>query len=431
MRRATIVGIVICLSPVIYAAGCASQEDGVLPPSLEEPRAGSSNSGGSTSGGNGGNTSGGSTSGGSTSGGTGGNTSGGAPEAGAGGTPEGGAAGSGWVYDGTCANQNHAQCDDDNPCTDDACNVTTCQHVNNTDPCDDDGDDCTADQCSGGICTHPDNGTCECEEDIDCDDENPCTDDDCLPDLSCQYTDNTDPCASDDNSCTDDVCEGGECKHNPNDDPCPDDGSDCTDDVCAAGACTHPNNMTCECTVDADCDALAPDPPECTFNRCSVQGDCAFIDNDSCDVGTPFTINNFNSSANWTAGVTTPDGRPLVHDFEFHNLEGNAVLYLAVDTGDNATLTMDVASMAGLTNISVDILASQTNTAQYVDVGVFDGTSWVDLPFPGTIGTSYSVTNIPLLSFGVPLAAITKVRFRFESPGSLRYWRINEILATD
>jgi len=51
---------------------------------------------------------------------------------------------------GPCASA--IDCDDGNPCTDDACVVDTCQHVDNTASCDD-GDACTVgDQCTLGVC---------------------------------------------------------------------------------------------------------------------------------------------------------------------------------------------------------------------------------------------------------------------------------------
>jgi hypothetical protein len=56
-----------------------------------------------------------------------------------------------------------AQCDDGNPCTQDACNSGVCQGnpVANGSACPDDGNVCTNDVCSAGVCTHPDNGSCQ------------------------------------------------------------------------------------------------------------------------------------------------------------------------------------------------------------------------------------------------------------------------------
>jgi hypothetical protein len=439
MRRATIAGIALCLSPLGYAAGCAQQEEGTEPPDVTA-RGGSSTDGGS--GGNGGSATskGGSAGtastgkGGSPSAGSGGSagstasagTAGGtSTEGGAGGVPQGTGG-----DDGTCTD--HAECDDDNPCTDDACNLGTCQNSANEDDCPDDGDLCTNDVCDDKACTHPDTGLCECDVDDDCDDNNECTDDSCAHDKTCLNEANTDPCATDDNECTDDVCEDKACKHNANTGSCTDDGTDCTDDMCSGGSCQHTNNLTCECVVPGDCDALENDPDNCTFNRCSAGGTCDFVDNDSCDAGTEFVVNNFNSAADWGTtgtGVTTPGGRPLTFTgFTNTNLEGNANVYLA-DT-DGASITMDVASMAGLDRLAIIIQSQSTGTASMVKVGVFDGT-WHDITISSlgvTISQNqYGTIEIPLLDYDIPLAGITQMRLVFSPTGGEKIWRIDHI----
>jgi hypothetical protein len=53
-----------------------------------------------------------------------------------------------------------ADCNDNNPCTNDTCSSGTCSHANNTAACADDGSACTNDVCSAGVCTHPQNGSC-------------------------------------------------------------------------------------------------------------------------------------------------------------------------------------------------------------------------------------------------------------------------------
>jgi hypothetical protein len=72
---------------------------------------------------------------------------------------------------------------------------------------------CTDDVCGGGLCTHPANGECGCDENLDCDDSNPCTDDSCDNNGTCQYANNSEPCADDGNTCTNDLCDEGTCKH--------------------------------------------------------------------------------------------------------------------------------------------------------------------------------------------------------------------------
>jgi hypothetical protein len=464
MRRATIVGFALCLSPVLYAAGCATQQDGAEPPVIQAKGGNSAGGGdsGGASGSSGASQKGGSPSGGSPGAGTGGSTNGGSSGNASGGDP--GAAGMGGDAqgaggdDGIC--ENHAECDDDNECTDDACNLGTCQHTNNVADCMDDEDLCTDDICAGGICTHPDTGLCECEIDDDCDDSNPCTNDACTDEKSCDYTDNTDPCTDDGNVCTDDVCGSGSCQHNPNTDPCPDDGnvctdeicgggscqhnpntapcpddgSDCTDEICGSGSCQHTNNMTCECVVPGDCDAQEVDPGNCTFNRCSPAGTCDFVDNNYCPTQpTTYVINSFNSSTNWNNNVSTPNLLPLVDTgFNNTNLEGGANVYLA-DT-DGASLTMDVAAnaLAGLDRIAIIIQSTSADTGSMVYVGVFDGT-WHEVQI-SALGlqisqNQYGTIEIPLLTFDIPLGTISQVRLRTAPSGGEKIWRIDHIEA--
>ncbi len=128
-------------------------------------------------------------------------------------------------------------CDDANPCTDEACNNGYCSTVvDDTNACSDD-DDCTTDVCDEGMCTSTDNGTCECDLDEDCV--------------------NT-------NGCLDVACVNNQCVTAPNTNPCTDDGNGCTLDVCAAGSCTHPGNTGASCS-----DGIA-----CTVDQCSAQGAC-------------------------------------------------------------------------------------------------------------------------------------------------------------
>ena len=135
----------------------------------------------------------------------------------------------------TCANGVCAgtavNCNDGNVCTTDSCNPSTgCAHVNNTAMCND-GSLCTlSDVCSGGICvgTSPRN----------CDDGNPCTDDACNPATGCFSTTDDSNACSDSNLCTSaDHCVAGVCTGTTVN--C-DDGVACTTDACgAAFGCVH------------------------------------------------------------------------------------------------------------------------------------------------------------------------------------------------
>ncbi len=94
-------------------------------------------------------------------------------------------------------------CNDENPCTDDACVDNACEFTNNTEPCDD-LDGCTAgDTCSEGVCSGE-----------FCNDDNPCTDDTCVED-ACVFINNTEPCDDLDACTEEDTCSDGVCSGDP------------------------------------------------------------------------------------------------------------------------------------------------------------------------------------------------------------------------
>ena len=188
-------------------------------------------------------------------------------------------------------------CADDNPCTEDVCELVSleavCKHKAAPGPCED-GDPCTEDDvCIGGSCIaglqlcpcdvdddcqefedgDPCNGTLECVqlgELTDCviDPEtvpscpatgNPCTQSVCLPaDGSCGVEliadgtgcDDGDPCTSQG------FCTGGGCESLP--EAC-DDEDPCTADLCVGGQCTFEPLTGSETFLAADFEAGLPD----------------------------------------------------------------------------------------------------------------------------------------------------------------------------
>jgi hypothetical protein len=183
---------------------------------------------------------------------------------------------------GKCQPGPSLNCDDLNPCTDDACNFATgCIHTFNDIQCDDDdacttGEFCAAGKCGGGIV-------------VVCDDDNVCTDDSCHPGTGCVFADNQAGC-TDDDVCTDaDVCAEGLCVPGPQldcddsnlctDDSCDsimgceyvnnsiacDDNDLCTDgDVCGGGTCVPGSAITCD------------DGDVCTNNTCEPDQGCVY-----------------------------------------------------------------------------------------------------------------------------------------------------------
>ncbi len=211
-------------------------------------------------------------------------------------------------------------CDDDNPCTEDAClGEAGCEHVALEGGECVDGNPCTAaDHCVAGACIG---------DPVLCDDQNPCTDD----------------------SCT----ETGGCAHLPNVADC-DDGDPCTvADECGEGLCAG-TAVSCDCVADADCAALedgdlcngtlvcdvgglpfqcivdpdtviecpapaGPDGP-CLVPACDAEtGACGFApgnDGAPCDDGDPCTVADVCEEGSCVPGVAANcnDGNPCTDD---------------------------------------------------------------------------------------------------------------------
>ncbi len=178
-----------------------------------------------------------------------------------------------------------ATCDDDNPCTDDAClGEAGCQHVALDGAECLDGDPCTVtDQCVAGVCVG---------QAVNCDDENPCTDDACLETGGCIHVPNTLPCDDGDpcsvgDHCAETLCSGTflDC----------DDGNLCTDDGCAEEGCTHaPNAAPCD-----DGDACTP------VDQCSG-GVCIGVGVPDCDDGDTCTADSCAAALGCQSEAITP-----------------------------------------------------------------------------------------------------------------------------
>ena len=225
-------------------------------------------------------------------------------------------------------------CDDQNPCTDDVCDlVQGCLHTNNFDACEDgdpcsigdfckdagclagliplvcnDGEPCTNDVCGpdgclfipkSGLCSdgtectqgdHCTKGKCQPGTPISCADGNVCTVDKCDPFIGCAYELVDSACCvagkslcDDQNTCTTDVCDELEatCKYTENQANC-DDGLPCTGpDSCLGGACGG-GPLECDdfnaCTEDSCIDAeggcvFAPLEADCDDDNLCTEAD--------------------------------------------------------------------------------------------------------------------------------------------------------------
>jgi len=173
---------------------------------------------------------------------------------------------------------NDGQCDDNNPCTNDACVDTYCQHdpiceccVNNAD-CDD-SDPCTNDTCVSNTCQNEPISNC-CQTDDDCEDNQECRNNVCVI-ADCT----SDPQCDDGNPCTDDACVNNSCQYSDNNDSCNDNDPCTTDDECSNGECQGTLEPLC-CQTDDDCGQ----DQECRNNRC--------VGDKECPVGGPCNDNN-------------------------------------------------------------------------------------------------------------------------------------------
>ena len=190
-------------------------------------------------------------------------------------------------------------CDDNNPCTDDSCDTALgCVHSLNVVPCDD-GDPCTInDVCNLGACV---SGVT-----LYCNDNNPCTQDACKPGVGCEFVPGDGECddgndctigeacqagscvaqgmldCDDSNICTKDIClpQGG-CQNEPVPGPC-EDGSVCTlGDSCVDGTCAPGQPLDCT------------DDNICTENWCDADFGCVQDVNDiACDDGDPCSVDD-------------------------------------------------------------------------------------------------------------------------------------------
>ncbi|MBM4370081.1 MAG: hypothetical protein FJ098_00405 [Deltaproteobacteria bacterium] len=227
-----------------------------------------------------------------------------------------------------------AECDDANPCTDDACLLPEgCVHTPNGDPCDD-GDPCTlTDLCQEGDCFGGDN-VCPCSGDAAClslEDGDPCNGLVACIDGVCQVDPATVPVCTDPEAgdCAGLACDPAiaACAPVPLEDGAPcDDGDACTPaDACFEGACVPGPALDCAdedlCTLDT-CD---PGPGTCdhvtmicddglcgTADVCNpALGECVFWPID-CDDGEACTTDIVCACGGAPAGWCLP-GQPCAN----------------------------------------------------------------------------------------------------------------------
>ena len=204
---------------------------------------------------------------------------------------------------GQCAAGKATTCDDENPCTDDACDPKTgkcgAKPVADGTACDDGSKCTTSDGCAVGACKG---------EALSCDDGNPCSTNTCDPKVGCKKESaGAVPC-SDDNPCTigdtckDGGCEAGKPKKCESGKPCID--AEC--DLGGGGKCVYSNKKTgssCDdgdkCTGSDGCEAGkcegakvdCDDKNPCTSDSCAANDGCAHVANTAaCEDGDKCTL---------------------------------------------------------------------------------------------------------------------------------------------
>ena len=184
-------------------------------------------------------------------------------------------------------------CNDDNPCTDDDCDVDvgSCVHLPGDATGCDDGNGCTGgDSCKGGVCKGG--------KAANCDDGNSCTFDGCDGNLGCTHLSIDAKACDDGNFCTkDDACLKGACAGSS---VVCNDGNACTDDSCAPlSGCVYANNAL-------DCDDKDP----CTSADHCAAGKCTgkMLDCDDKNVCTDDSCDKFKGCVNAANAVGCDDG---------------------------------------------------------------------------------------------------------------------------
>jgi len=255
--------------------------------------------------------------------------------------------------DGKCGGGVALNCNDGNPCTDDACDPQSgCVHTDNAAACSD-GNVCTvSDACAAGDCVAgaplacDDGNACNGKETCDpavgcvagkalacddgaacngtetcdpaagcvpglpvvCDDGNPCTLDSCDENKGCVHAALTGAECDDANACTaKDTCsKEGKCL--PGTAVVCDDGNVCTTDSCSpsAGCIYAMNSVACDdgsiCTIGDHCSLgvciwseklTCDDGNSCTDDSCAPKAGCQFVPNQTaCSDGNACTLND-------------------------------------------------------------------------------------------------------------------------------------------
>lgn len=304
---------------------------------------------------------------------------------------------------GVCASS-ALQCDDENPCTIDTCDLGTggCSFQLDVDGECDDGDACTAaDHCLAGKCV----GLIA----TPCSDGSECTDDLCDVDFGCFNVLNEAICEDGDACTQQDQCINGNCIAGTQ--ASCDDDNFCTIDACdTAFGCTHPP-LNCSdgdlCNGVESCDPILgcvpSDPPicadsdPCTQDACDTEFGCTFFD--ICGPGI------FLDSISPTAAEAGVERTITVKGANFTAVStlvipGAEMLDSTPVDADEITFDLMTPAQAGIHDVTlIDGLWSQT---------IVDGFTVVDVPPPPPGGVAFvTPKNNLAISAGPGGASIT------------------------
>ena len=322
-----------------------------------------------------------------------------------------------------CCHDDDAECNDGNLCTTDSCPGMGKICTNNwaedcclaASDCDND-DPCTQDACLGNKCDHVD--VC-CDSSAECDDNEVCTTDECTPaDANSAFCSNEavlDCCHDDDaecndgNLCTIDSCPGmGEvCTNKWSENCCLalsdcDDEDPCTQDSCLDNECIHVE-ICCDSNADCDdgddvCTTETCDNNFCVYEPTGIEGCCnipLFEDDFQNNLGWDYGPNWNQASAAVSEGSAYGNPDPaLDHTGSDDNFVAGVVVGGNAPTTEvhaSYFLTSPSINTAGVENLTLTFwrwLNSDYDPYMTNNIEVFDGATWVEIwatgPAPGT-----------------------------------------------
>ncbi|MFT3771994.1 MAG: hypothetical protein QM820_41840 [Minicystis sp.] len=216
-----------------------------------------------------------------------------------------------------------------------------------------------------------------CATAAECDDHEPCTEDACSPDLVCVHEPLADGPAPDgaqtSGDCKTITCEGGKSIEHGDDLDVPDDGKSCTIDTCQEGAVVHtPRPAGTACEDDQGNTGRCGEVGECLV-ACNTAADCTHTN--PCVVAACDTAIGQCSFPALPDGTPTPGAQEIAGDCHVH-LCVNGMDAVVVDDSDVPVTPTDCdleVCMNGMPSNPAKPIDSPCNTFGGSDAGFCDG----------------------------------------------------------